>query len=175
MDRNRLSQEHRAGSFSKSGKTPLQAPCLPNCCRPFRSGYLPGTTRSSQRCGDCLAARTARSFTLAPAKMSTEFYSGHTPPLRHLKHLVDLFQAPATRPAAIAAPALVMLFILRVSWLRGCDPSAPVGCMSDRQVGIVSAEVFHPAISGNKTQKLSLTQQPRSSRRHAPFLPIGSA
>ena len=64
------------------------------------------------------------------------FYLGPTPRLQDFKHLADLRQAPATKPAPEVLPALVMLFASWVTWLEGVTLQA-----SGRMCGLPPAIV----------------------------------
>lgn len=130
---------------------------LTDAGQPFRRGIVPGTTRSTPAGRDCLAANTVRasandhSFTERSA-----FYSGHTPRLQLLKHLADHTKHRVTSPAARVLPALVMLFVLQLTWLIGCYPERPLVLCPGSRHGIVSECRLdaQQSISGGRTQKL---------------------
>jgi hypothetical protein len=56
------------------------------------------------------------------------FYSGHTPMLRHLKHSADQSRAPDTTPAATALPALVIVSTWWITLLAGQAGGTSVVC-----------------------------------------------
>jgi hypothetical protein len=58
----------------------------------------------------------AREFRRLPPLERSAFYLQPTPPLRRLKHAHDT-NAPGTNPAAVAVPALISIFVLRVPWV----------------------------------------------------------
>jgi hypothetical protein len=60
--------------------------------------------------------RSSPKVVQASAYRALAFYLQSTPPLRRLKHAHDT-DAPGTNPAAVAVPALVSIFILRVPWV----------------------------------------------------------
>jgi hypothetical protein len=79
---------------------------------------LPGGNNSHRANAPVFAfAKTIAQNTdrLPPARASA-FYLQPTPPLRRLKHACDT-DAPGTNPAAVAVPALVSFFVLRVPWV----------------------------------------------------------
>ena len=58
----------------------------------------------------------AREFLRLPPLEFSAIYLQPTPPLRRLNHASDT-DAPGTNPAAVAVPALVSTFVLRVPWV----------------------------------------------------------
>ena len=120
-------QQHRPVPKNQSGVR-YTFPLL-NTVVPFVVVSVLGTTRCTPADPDCLARRSACEQSPALGFLFTAVYSEHTPPLRRLKHLTDIGQAPGTTPAAIVVPALGMSVIVRVSWLRGCwSPGHPAVC-----------------------------------------------
>jgi len=103
---------------------------------PFVVACVPGTTRSTPTGCDCLAATPPRPSMTKVAMPRSSFYSGPTPRLQRSNHLPDQRQAPATKPAAEALPALVMPFASWVTWLGGVIPQA-----SGRMCGLPPAIV----------------------------------
>jgi len=83
---------------------------------------MSGTTRTRERPRHCLAAVSLHRH--KPA----DFYSRHTPTLRHFNHLADHpreqhgDQAPGITPATAALPGLVVSFVRSVTSLAGVTP-----------------------------------------------------
>jgi hypothetical protein len=100
---------------SRSAKWPVS---------PFVVTFVPGTTRSTPTDCDCLAAMPPSPKHGRCAMLRPSFYSGPTPRLQHFEHPPDQRQAPATKPATEALPALVMPFASWVTWLEGVTPRA---------------------------------------------------
>lgn len=89
---------------------------------PFVVAIVPGTTRkhANEAATALQRPRPAPAGSLLrPLSPATAFRSPGLPS-----------QAPATKPAAIAAPALVMIFALRVTSLSGVTPRTPQPCAS---------------------------------------------
>ena len=120
---------------------------------------MPGTTRSTPTGRDCLAADTAQTqawLSPCPNPASTQ---APLPDFSVSSTCPTMEQAPATKPAAEALPALVMSFASWVTWLEGVTPLA-----SGRMCGLPPRHSFSQlaasprlAISGVRTQKLPLT------------------
>ena len=99
--------------------------------QPFRRSSSPGCQSRRETVCDCLAANPpidARRNSCLPrpimaevrdrhAPASKNFYSGHTPRLQNLNYVCDQTYAPSTTSDSRALPALVILFIVRVTWL----------------------------------------------------------
>ena len=66
------------------------------CPSALSSSYTSGTTRNARTSPHCLAGNIAQKQRWLPPTPLPTFYSGHTPPLRRLKHLDDQVQAPVT-------------------------------------------------------------------------------
>ena len=73
------------------------------------------TRQPFRRCKSCPAPPVARRqvdhcLAVPLPALAGRSYSGHSPSLRHLKHLDDFFHAPATTPAATVIPVLSLTF-----------------------------------------------------------------
>lgn len=114
-----------------------------------------GTTRSTWRNGSRLPCREHR---LAPASS----YSGHTPPLRALKHRGISTPTPDTTPAPAEVPALAMVFVRWVTSVEGVSPRAYCWMVEAPASTPFAADAKRPPISGDRNQKLPRTRQQRS-------------
>lgn len=103
---------------------------------------------------DCLAANTV--------SLPRAFYSGHTPPLRALKHQGVATPAPDTTPAPAEVPALAMVFVRWVTSVEGVSPRACCWVVKAPASTPFADDAERRPISGDRNQKLPRTRQQRS-------------
>ena len=101
---------------------PVAAFVVASCSGANQNTNESGLPCPAEACASCARFRLGLRQDHRPKRMglppdaSSAFYLQPTPPLRRLNHACDT-DAPGTNPAAVAVPALVSNFVLRVPWV----------------------------------------------------------